>query len=231
MANALTPYDPQIWLGETLMLLHDHFVYAGIVHRDFEDKIASHGQTASTRQPAIFTANTKGATANVTVQDATAANVDVVLDQHKEVTFQIFDVEASRSFKDLVAEYIEPSAIAHADGIDSALAGQYANATNAYTVGAVMSKSVLPGARRRMLVNQVPFDGRVSMVLSPISEEALLNDATFIESDKVGDDGTAMREASLGRKYGFNVFMGQNTNTTSGSPDVSNNMAKVNLSG
>ena len=33
---------------------------------------------------------------------------------------------------------------------------------------------------------------------------------TFHEADKVGDNGTALREASLGRKFGFDTYMDQN---------------------
>lgn len=48
------------------------------------------------------------------------------------------------------------------------------------------------------------------MILTPNSEGTLLNLDLFTAANQVGDEGTALREASLGRKLGFNMFMCQN---------------------
>ena len=36
----------------------------------------------------------------------------------------------------------------------------------------------------------------------------------FISAEKVGDNGTALREASLGRKFGFDIYTDQNIEKT-----------------
>jgi len=41
-------------------------------------------------------------------------------------------------------------------------------------------------------------------------ESKLLKTDLFTNADKVGDDGTALREASLGRKYGMDFYVDQN---------------------
>lgn len=40
-----------------------------------------------------------------------------------------------------------------------------------------------------------------------------MNNAAFTAANQVGDDGTALREASLGRKFSFDLFMAQNSSS------------------
>jgi hypothetical protein len=49
-----------------------------------------------------------------------------------------------------------------------------------------------------------------NLIVAPGTETEMLKLDTFTEANKVGDDGTALREASLGRKLGFDIFMCQN---------------------
>ena len=76
-------------------------------------------------KPGEFTSYRKDVGDNVTVQDATATNVPVVLNQHAHVSFLIRDGEESKSFKDLVAEYMQPAMLAQARFIDQVILGQY----------------------------------------------------------------------------------------------------------
>lgn len=216
MANSLDAYFPEIWAGESLRVLQNNMVFGMIVHRDFENVVARFGDTVNTRKPAAFTAATKTAAVAVTLQDAQATNVQVVLNNHKIVPFNIEDVEATKSFDDLSEEFMMPAGIALAQAIDAAIGDENANFTTEYNVGDVMSKTALIGARRRALDAQIPLDGRVHLVLSTIAEEYLLNETQFTDADRVGDDGTALREASLGRKYGLNLWVDQNINTSGG---------------
>ncbi len=62
-----------------------------------------------------------------------------------------------------------------------------------------------------MNVNKVPTDFNRHCVLSPYSETVMLQNTNFVDAHFVGDQGTALREASLGRKYGLNILMAQNT--------------------
>ena len=55
------------------------------------------------------------------------------------------------------------------------------------------------------------------MILTPDSEGTLLQLDIFTAANQVGDEGTALREASLGRKLGFNMFMCQNMSSVNGS--------------
>lgn len=224
MPNALDAYFPEIWAQETLMILRSNMVFGNLVHRDFEDELASFGDVVNTRKPATFTVNDKAAATNVTVQNATATNVPVLLNNHKEVTFIIEDAEATKAIKDLVAEYVEPAALAHAENIDASIAAQYASAGNTIALAAPFSADAIVTTRKQMNINKVPLQNR-RLVISPQAEADVLSDQNFVRADVFGDEGTALREASLGRLYGFDIFMDQNIVQTAGTPNVDHNMA------
>lgn len=205
---------PELWAQESLAILEENMVMARLVHRDFSDEVASFGDVVNTRRPSSFTAKRKTDADSVTSQDAVATSVQVPLDQHIYVTFTIKDGEASKSFQDLVEMYLTPAAQEIAGSVDRILCGQvHEFLTN--NVGSLAemtgntAKATLLAAREKMNVNKAYAGGR-NMILSPASETDLLETELFISAEKRGDDGTALREASLGRVFGFDHYMDQN---------------------
>jgi len=227
----LDPYVPEHWANESLAILIENMVVANLVHRDFEDTIASEGDVVNTRQPGSFTAKRKRDGEDVDDQNASATNVPVTLNQHLHVSFLLYDGERSKAFKDLVTEFLEPAIIAIASGIDQILLGQAVQfiGNNAGLLGLMSSttaKEYILDTREVLNTNKVPVAGR-NMILSASAETQVLKDDSFTSAEKVGDEGTALREASLGRKLGFNLFMCQNasgyTNSDTGTANDINN--------
>ena len=210
-ANDTDAFVPELWANESLIILEENMVMASLVHRDFEDLVQNFGDIVNTRRPAEFVAKRKTNDDTVTIQDATATNVQVPLDQHFHTSFIIKDGEESKSFKDLVTEFLRPAMISIARAVDLVISGQvYQFLTNvAGTLGSAATKADLLGVREVMNRNKV-LDRPRNLVLTPDAESDLLAIEAFVEADKVGDDGTALREASLGRKFGFDIFMAQN---------------------
>jgi hypothetical protein len=210
-ANDLDAFIPEVWAQESLMILENNMVAANLVHRDFEDEIAQYGDVVNTRQPATFTGQRKVDTDNVTVQDATATNVPVKLNQHLHTSFLIRDGEETKGFKNLVVEYLQPALLSIAQMIDEIVMCQVYEFL-AYTAGKLgtdLTKATVISAREMMNNNQVPVSGR-NMVVCPDSEGALLGIGDFTQASLVGDQGQAVTEGSLGRKFGFDFFMCQN---------------------
>lgn len=213
-ANDVDAYIPEFWANESLAILEENMVMAQLVHRDFEPVVQSYGDVVNTRRPGEFKAYRKLPSDNVTIQDATATNVQVPLNQQLHVSFMIRDGEESKSFKDLVTEYMAPAMLAQARAVDQLLLGQaYQFLGNSYgALGGLSSSNAIDyvtGVRNKMNIRKAYVDGR-NLVLTPTSETAFLNNAAFTAANQVGDDGTALREASLGRKLGFDIFMCQN---------------------
>jgi hypothetical protein len=208
-------YFPEMWANESIAILQEAMVVGNLVHRDFEPAIANYGDVVNTRKPGEFTVKRKTANDNVTVQTPTATNVPVVLNQHLHTSFLIKDGDQSKAFKDLVAEYLSPAMLSVARGIDQILMAQTFQflpnvAGKLGGVSGSTAQSYLLGTRQVMNQNKALVDGR-HMIVGPVAETALLSDPAFLQAYSVGDEGTALREASLGRKFGYNIFMAQNT--------------------
>lgn len=211
-ANDLTAYVPEFWAQESLMILENELIVSRLVHRDFADEIANFGDTVNTRAPATFTAKRKNDGDDITIQDANATNVAVKLNQHAHVSFVIRDGEQTKSFKDLVNENIRPAAVAMAEKIDQSVMGTMwsflGDSKTIGKLGTTVGRSTLTALRNKLNGNKVPMAGRNFVVCSSM-EEALLNTDNLITAEKVGDDGSKLREGSVGRAYGLNVFMSQ----------------------
>jgi hypothetical protein len=213
-------FVPEVWAQETLAVLEENMVVFHLVHTDFSDEIKDFGDTVNTRQPGTFKAKRKGVNDEVEIQSATAVKVPVVLNQHVHTSFMIRDSEQSLSQFDLMETYLKPAAKSLAEHIDRILLGQVyqyldnsvgdIDQMNAIDGDAHNAKMLMLAARNKQNKNKVPITGR-NLILTPDSETQALSLDLFISAEKVGDDGTALRTASLGQKLGYETFMCQNT--------------------
>ena len=211
-ANTLDPFSPEVWAQESLMVLEENMIIANMVHRDFSTQIAKFGDTVNTRRPAEFEMKRKVDRDEVTVQAASATNVAVVLNMWPHVSFIIGDGEESLGFVNLRDTYLVPALVAMARGIDQMLLYQvYAFLANQIgALGTDLTKSSITALRAKMNTNKVPQPGR-NVIITPNSEASLLNVSELINANTRGDDGSAQREAHLGRMLGFDWYMCQNT--------------------
>lgn len=219
------PYIPEQWANEALMRLENTLVMAGMVHRDFENEVASFGQVVNSRRPEDFGIRRKTDADSVEFQTARSTNVQVPLDQWFSQGFVIKDGEGSLAFQDLAEKYLAPAADAIANGVDRALLGRIHEylANRSGRLGALSpanASDFLLDARKIMNDNKVPVGGR-KLVLGTASETAFLKDELFISADKRGASGlTALQEALLGRIHGYDTFMSQNVNGFSTGADT-----------
>jgi hypothetical protein len=222
--NTIEAFIPELWANESLALLMENMVVANLVHRDFEANFAQFGDVVNTRRPADFDAEQKDVNDDVTIQNAIATNIPVQLNQQIHVSFLIRDGEESKSFKSLVDEFLRPAAVAMARRVDQIVLGQvYQFLENqAGGIGGLTSSNAevyMTGTRNVMNNNKAWVQGR-SLILTSNAETKLLQNELFLKANEVGDDGTALREASLGRKFGFDTYMSQNTPSVSSDPST-----------
>lgn len=217
--NTVDALIPELWAQESLVVLEEVMVMGNLVHRDFSNEVANFGDTVHTRRPGEFEAKRKWHTDDVTVQDVTSTDVEVKLNQHIHVSFLIRDGEETLSMKDLVATYLRPALVANARFMDQVLQGQYYNflMNTAGKRGNFASnvKDYIIDTREVLNDNLVPMSGR-NFVLGTRTEADILKPEWFVSADKVGDNGTALREASIGRKFGMDFLMSQNTPSVTG---------------
>jgi hypothetical protein len=222
MPNNVTALIPEVWAQESLQNLFSNIVMAQLVHRDFESVAAQAGDTVNTRKPGTFSANDMGAT--TTVQDATASNVAVVLNKWKEVTFELSDKDLTLAMGDLVELFVSPAMEALAQQIDKDILGLYADVSASVgTAGTSATKDLVLDARKALNDAKAPMNNRRA-VWSTKDERALLGVADFVSAEKVGDQGTTLREASLGRIFGIDHYMDQNVPVVAGTPNSTYNL-------
>lgn len=211
-ANDNDAFIPEIWAQEGLLLLENNTVAAQLVHRDFEDEIASFGDTVNTRLPATFEAEFKDDDDEVTIQDAVSPNVPVVLNRHVHTSFLIKDGEESKGFALLRQTHLIPAMLSVAEAVDQIVLGQvYEFLANAVgQLGVDPTKETMLAVREKMNTLKVPMSGR-QLILGSQAESDLLAIELFTAANTVGDGGTALEQGALGRKYGLQTWMAQQT--------------------
>ena len=209
MANTIL--TPDIIAREALMVLRNNAVMANLVHRDYSDDFAAVGDTITVRKPATFVANEYNG--SIAVQDATESGVEVKIDKHLDVSFAVTSKEMSLDIADFSKQFLVPAMQAFADKVDKYLIGLEASATNRvpHADGAIAPKDMIE-ARKYLTQNAAPLADR-RFVVGATAEADLLNSELFVSAEKVGDEGTALREASLGRKFGMDCYVDQNIST------------------
>lgn len=212
--NTLEAFNVQLWAREGLALLTENMVLGQLVHRDFESTIASYGDVVNVHKSGQFKAKRKTNADSVTVQNAVATNIPVRLNQHLHVSYLIKDGEESVAFTSIIDEFLRPAMAAQARGIDQILSAQVYQfmGNSAGRLGKLDStnaKDYVLAARQIMNTNKA-YDSDRRLVLTPATETALLTLEQFTDASRVGDDGSALRNASLGRKLGFDMLMAQN---------------------
>jgi hypothetical protein len=216
-------FVPELWAQEGLAILEENMVAANLVHRDFENQIASFGDVVNTRRPGEFKKKRRSDGSAYVAQAANATNVRVPLDQWFYNTFFIKDGEASLSFQDLISTYLLPAMQVVARSVDCAVLGQIhrflrapekrAGKLNKLT--SATSHEVVLDARKILNDDKAYPQGR-SLILSSAAETSLLKNDLFIRADKRGDGGSALETARLGHILGFDTYLDVNVNSISG---------------
>lgn len=207
MANTIL--TPDIIAREALMVLRNNAVMAKLVHRDYSSEfVGGVGDTITIRKPATFVANEFNG--NIQVQDATETSVSVKMDKHLDVSFAVTAKQMALDIKDFSAQLLVPAMQAFADKIDKYLIALEAEATNRHPHSdGVIAPADLIAARKFLTENAAPMTDR-RFVVGATAEADLLGNELFVSAEKIGDNGTALREASLGRKFGMDIYVDQN---------------------
>jgi len=227
MALVSTIYPPEIWAIESLMVLRDNLVMAGLVHRDFENEVAQAGDTVRTRKPQKLTVQdfaqqtgTNAALTGLTVENLNAREITVVLDKHKYTAFIVEDRDEATSIKDLRDEFIVPAIDPIAQQIDDDIMTEYISGTDVAGNGvllvaetgiganAALDEQDIITARTQLNTNQCPLNPR-ALVLGTSHEGNLIGRPLFHQANTAGTT-EALRNANLGRAFGFDTFMSQN---------------------
>jgi hypothetical protein len=223
MANTLL--TPSVIAKAALGTLYSTCVMAQLVHRDYESEfVPKVGTTVTIRKPTTFTA--QEFTSTIDVQNATETSVPIVLNHHRDVSFQVTTADLTLKVIDFAAQFMNPAMEAMAQVIDQDVLTlrndvvQEVGTKGATTSGVDGTNEwdwdnprVTIDADRVLNARKVPPSQR-SVVVGPTTKARWLGDDLMSKANERGDtDG--LRDASLGNKvYGFTPYMTQNITGT-----------------
>lgn len=204
-----TYISPLTVAREALMVLENNMVLGSLVNRIYSPEFQSkQGGTVVVRKPATFTAT--AFTAHVTDQTVTEGSVAVVLDKLWDTSFSVSSSDLSLSIVDFSEQLLQPALRSIAQAVDSDIATRMGTATSGfYPVSSTPVVSDIAGLEAVMDTLKVPLSDR-RLVFSPITKSGYMGLDAFLNADKKGDGGKALRSAELGRILGFDTYMDQN---------------------
>ena len=208
MANTFLTID--MIAKEALMILRKNAVMAGLVHRDYSKEfVAGVGDTITIRKPATFVVKDFVESTGITVQDATEEKQTVKMDKFYDVSFAVTSKDLTMNISDFSEQLLVPAMMAFRDKIDAEIIKVAETATHTVThaEGLIAPADVI-SARKLLNDGATPLSMR-SLVVGTQAEADLLSSELFVSAEKVGST-EGLREASLGRKFGFDTYVDQN---------------------
>lgn len=217
-------FIPQIWANTALEVLRNKVVLAKLVTKDSDVASFTVGDTLNIPYPGVFVANDKVANTAVTLQVPTATTTSVVLNKHKEASFIVEDAARALANQDIMARYMEAAVIPIAEQIETDLLALYTTFTNTVGTSAVdLTAATIRAARKLMNDNKVSQDSR-ALIVSDKDEIALLGD-TNLQNYFAFSQTQGVKEGSIGRLYGFDIYQSQLVPVVTGPPISTKNLA------
>ena len=218
MAN--TFLTPDIIAREALMLLSNNTVISNLVHRDREQEFtgAKVGDTITIRRRANFRVDEFSST--IDVQDINEGGVPLQLEKHYDISVGVTSKELTLELDEFSSRIIAPAMINMAEKVDSYVYGLSNQIPTAILkAGSDTALSDLAKVDAQLLRQKVALAGRSGMV-SPNRKAEMMSIDAVVRADARGDEGTALREASMGRVMGIDWYgvQGVETHVTGTAP-------------
>jgi hypothetical protein len=222
MANEITSANvaqaiAKLVAVDALPALSSNLVMGNIVNRSFEPVLAQGGDTVNVPIPPTMTATNIAEAGEVTKQNPSLGNAQIVLNTHAEATFQIPDVTKVLAVPDLLAIYMQPAVIALAEKIEGDLLGLYALFTANTAVGTgdtALTEATVDSAESALFTAKVPATERKYLVVSADALSQLRQIARFSESQTIGS-GASIVNGQVGTIKDFTVLRSQNVKKVS----------------
>ena len=219
---ALANFNPIIWNSQMLLDFREVAIAANLVNREYEgDARAGNTVRVNTAgaiaikdyKAGILPAPTTGTLPRTTAPDAvTSTKADLLIDQEKSFDFLIDDIDRAQVAGGLEA-YTRSAAEGMAEDADKfILAGL--STTNTHLAAAAITTGdqafdKIGDLRKALNKAKVPQGNRV-VVINAEYESILLKAASRITNVDQSGSPAGLREASIGRLLGFDVYVSEN---------------------
>jgi hypothetical protein len=203
VANTLI--TPTVIARRMLAIMYGNTVLTGLVSRDYDPDFAGkQGDTVNVRTPTVFAANEYNRTTGIVVQNIVETTTPIILDTLYDVSFAVTAEELTLELDEFDERVLVPAQEAIAQAVEEKIADALATVTAGAGAVTGADAKLLVDARTALSDKNVPATGRVA-ALDPQAAGVLLKDPLIHDADRSG--GTAgLREASLGRVFGFDTY-------------------------
>lgn len=204
---------PTIVAANALGYLKNNTVLARLVARDWDNQVATHGQTIKIGYPGTLSANDKAASTVITLQQPSVSEYTVTLNKHKEVSFLIEDFGRALARPDWLTNYIDTAMAVIAEQIDSDLAALYSGFSQTIDASSGLGEDDFRLARRYLNTAKAPQAQRYA-VLHEDAEYEALGIERLVNRDYAESLGSMAASSYVNRAYGFDIFMSQGIKTS-----------------
>lgn len=202
MANTII--TPSIVAREILDQLYELAQVSQTVHRDFDgDFTGQQGDTITVRRPATFTANEFDRATGTVVQDINETSFTVAMDTLLDVSFALTTEQATLDIDEWAVRVGRPAAEALLAKIETDVLTALLSTTNEIGTDGTPSTdpTILVDAGKVLNDNKVPQSERYTALTTTVGAN-FTKDPLFHQADQRGDT-EGIRDASIGRKFGF----------------------------
>jgi hypothetical protein len=208
-ANTLSAIAP-ILLREGLVALRENAIMVRQCQFDVSEEAAKKGATINVDLPNAIPAQEVAVAAANTPTPLVPTVVPVTLDFWWESRFSMSDKDITEVEMGILPATASEAVKSLANKVDISALGLYKDVYGQAGVAATTPDAVadLTGSRK-VLNSQLAALSDRTMLLDVEAEAKFLALDTFISFEKVGNT-EALREGSLGRKFGFDIHMDQN---------------------
>jgi hypothetical protein len=221
---AITSFIPEIWNAQLLTDFREQTVAASLANREYEGN-ASAGNVVRINSATAVAINNyatgEGGVPRTTAADAVSTtSQDLLIDQEKSFDFYIDDIDKAQAAggMDAFTRSAGEGLAEDADRFILAAAVTAANAGNTETGAALTTGdaafNILRDLRKALNKQKVPQGQRVAIVNAEF-EAVLLEAASKLTAVDTSGSPAGLREASLGRILGFDIYVSENLPTVS----------------
>jgi len=217
--NQNTFLTPDVIAREALLILENNIVSPQLMSTSATSDFtgAKVGDTIRVRRPAFFgvdtfSRNSGSPNTEVIIQDAFENSVNLVIEKHFDVSFEVSSKELALAVDDFNERLLQPAMSALSQKIDQYALTKIANLGGVYTGNAYAAPNTLTtiaGIVEKMNKQNIPMSNR-KLLVSPAMQTALYNIEAFTRADfRGGGYVSPVQEATLGKFMGMDVMMSQ----------------------
>ncbi len=206
---------PAIVAAKALGYLKANTVLARLVNRDWDNEVASEGQTITIPYGGTIASHAKTAGNPITLNQPSDQKYTVTLDQHREATFLLEDIAKAFAKPNWWDVYAAQSMAVITEYIDAQIAAKYSGFSQTIDATGGLKAQHFLNARRYLNKAKAPLQNRYAVLHEDADYEAL-NIERITNRDYAETLGKMAADSFVNKFGSFEIFMDQQIVATGG---------------